>query len=173
VNGTTAVLMTTAERAADMRQRPVFVDAMAYGTGEQADWMFGRDFLYGGTIDCCRRLYAKSTIRPSDLDLLGLYDGFTHITLSWVEALGLCDFGGFADWVAGGKTIEPGGTMPLNTSGGQLAEGRLHGLGLLAEAVNQLRGTAGERQVPEARFAAVTNAHGPQCGAMLLRIDPA
>jgi acetyl-CoA acetyltransferase len=172
INGTTAVVMTTAEKAADMAQAPVFVDSMAYGTGEEADWMFGRDFLYGGTIDCCNRLYAMSSIRPDELDVLGLYDGFTHITISWIEALGLCGLGEFGDWVDGGRTIEPGGSLPLNTSGGQLAEGRLHGLGLLAETVNQLRGTAGERQVSDARFAAVTNAHGPQCGAMLLRTEP-
>lgn len=173
INGTTAVVMTTAEKAADMQHAPVFVDSMAYGTGGEADWTYGDDLLYGGTLDCCERLYAKSSIRPSDLKTLGLYDGFTHITISWVEALGLCGLGEFGDWVDGGKTINPGGPMPLNTSGGQLAEGRLHGLGLLAEVVNQMRGTAGERQIAEARFGAVTNAHGPQCGAMLLRLDPA
>jgi acetyl-CoA acetyltransferase len=171
VNGCCAAIITTRERARDLAQTPVIVDAMAYGTGVNADWTFGDDFMFGGTIDCGKALWAGSELRPDDLDVLGLYDGFTHIAMSWVEALGLCGIGEFGDWVEGGRTIEPGGRFPLNTSGGQLAEGRLHGLGLLTEVVLQLRGGAGERQVPDAKAGAVANAHGPQCGAMLLRTE--
>ncbi|MDP3892735.1 thiolase family protein [Nocardioides sp.] len=168
VTGACATIITTDERAADLAQRPVYVDAIAHGTGSRPDWTFTDDFLYGGTRSCSERLWAKSAVAPADVDVAELYDGFTHITISWVEALGLCGIGEFADWVDAGKRIGPGGAMPLNTNGGQLGEGRLHGLSFLNEAVVQLRGTAGGRQVPHAEVAVVANAHGPQCGAMTL-----
>ena len=171
VTGACAAIIVTAERARDLAGTPVTVDSLAFGTGSRPDWTFSDDFVFGGTIGCARRLWAKSTVTPEDVDVAELYDGFTHITISWIEALGLCGIGEFGDWVDGGKRIGPGGSLPLNTSGGQLAAGRLHGLSFLTEAVQQLRGDCGERQVPGARVAVVANAHGPQCGAMVLTRD--
>ena len=168
VNGAVAAILTTAERAADLAQPLVLVDTLAYGTGANPDWLYAEDFLFGGTRDCARRLWSTASVSPEDVDVAELYDGFTHITISWLEALGFCGIGEFGDWVDEGRRIGPGGGLPLNTHGGQLAEGRLHGLGFLTEAVLQLRGQCGDRQVPDARVAAVTNAHGPQCGAMVL-----
>lgn len=169
VNGACAVVVTTPERAADLRTRPVLVDNLAYGTGGRPDWMFQDDLVFGATRDCARRLWARSELRPADIDVAQLYDGFTHITLSWIEALGFCGIGEYSDWVDGGATIGPGGSLPLNTGGGHLGEGRLHGLTLLAEAVLQLRGGLGDRQVRDARTAVVTNSYGPQVGALTLR----
>jgi acetyl-CoA acetyltransferase len=171
INGSTAVVITSGERARDLRHRPVVVDAFAFGTGAAPDWVFADDFLYGGTIQCASRLWSRSSLRPADIDIAEVYDGFTHIAISWVEALGFCDRGEFGDWCESGERIGPGGVLPLNTSGGQLSEGRLHGLGLLAEAVGQLRGTVGERQVRAAASAVVTNGFGPQCLAMTLTTD--
>jgi acetyl-CoA acetyltransferase len=170
VNGSVAAILTTAERAADLAKRPVLVESMAYGTGEDPDWLFARDILFSGCKPAADRLWSRTSLTPAEVDVIELYDGFTHIAMSWVEALGFCDIGEFGDWVDGGKTIGPGGSLPLNTNGGQLAEGRLHGLAFLAEAVMQLRGECEARQVPDARVAVVANAHGPQAGCMLLRI---
>ncbi len=169
VSGVVAAVLTTAERAADLAQKPVLVDSLAYGTGSNPDWLYHDDFLFGGTIPCAERLWSLASVRPEDVDVAELYDGFTHITISWIEALGLCGIGEFHDWVDSGRRIGPGGDLPLNTHGGQLAEGRLHGLGFLTEAVLQLRGQCGARQVPDAKVAVVANAHGPQAGAMVLR----
>jgi acetyl-CoA acetyltransferase len=169
VNAACAAILTTAERASDLPQPTVLVDALAYGTGSRPDWLYADDFLFGGTIPCGRELWRRSSVTPADVDVAELYDGFTHITISWLEALGLCGVGEFHDWVDGGDRIGPGGSMPLNTYGGQLAAGRMHGLAFLNEAVLQLRGGCGERQVPGARVAVVSNAHGPQCGAMVVR----
>ena len=168
VNGAVATVITTAERAADLRHRPVLVDAMAYATGRGADWMFDTDFLYGGAGDCADRLWRRSSVTAADIDVAQVYDGFTPVTVAWIEALGVCGRGEFGDWVGDGSRLGPGGDFPLNTAGGQLAEGRLHGIGFLNEAVLQLRGQCGDRQVPDARVAVVTSGVYPQCGAMVL-----
>lgn len=169
VSGATAVMVTSAERARDMRRPPIVVDATAYATGPTPDWIQAEDFMFGATRRCAERLWSRASVTVQDVDLACLYDGFTHITISWLEALGFCGIGEAGGFIDGGKTIGPGGKLPLNTHGGQLAAGRLHGLGLLVEGVRQLRGDCGERQVPDARVAVVSNGHGPQCGALVLR----
>ena len=168
INGAAATVITTAERAADLQQPPALVDAMAYGTGRGADWMFDTDFLYGGTVDCANRVWRRSSVTVADVDVAQVYDGFTPVTISWIEALGVCGRGEFGDWVSDGSRLGPGGDFPLNTAGGQLAEGRLHGISFLNEAVLQLRGQCADRQVSGAQVAVVTSGVYPQCGAMVL-----
>jgi acetyl-CoA acetyltransferase len=168
VNGAVATVITTAERAADLRQPSVLVDAMTYATGRGADWMFDTDFLYGAAVDCANRLWQRSSLTLADVDVAQLYDGFTPVTVAWIEALGACGRGEFGDWVGDGSRLGPGGDFPLNTAGGQLAEGRLHGIGFLNEAVLQLRGQCADRQVPGAQVAVVTSGVYPQCAAMVL-----
>lgn len=168
VTGACAVVITTAERAADSPKVPVWIDATAMGTGWKPDWTYTDDFLFGGTQRCAETMWKRSTVTAADVDVAQLYDGFTHIALSWVEAMGLCGVGEFGDWVDNGTTIGPGGALPLNTQGGQLAEGRLHGLSFLAEGVAQLRGECGQRQVVGAEVAVVANAHGPHSASLVL-----
>jgi acetyl-CoA acetyltransferase len=148
----------------------VWIDAIAMGTGWKPDFTYTDEFLFGGTRRSAATMWKRSSVTPADVDVAELYDGFTHIAMAWVEAMGLCGIGEFGDWVDGGRTIGPGGALPLNTSGGQLAEGRLHGLGFLAEAVAQLRGECGPRQVPDAHVAVVANGFGPQTGSCVLTI---
>ena len=168
VNGAVATVITSAERARDLRQQAVHIDAMSYGTGAKVDWVFPEDFLYGGTIPCSDRLWRRSSFGPDDMDLAQVYDGFTTVTLQWIEALGFCGIGEFGDWIGDGSRIGPGGDLPMNTAGGQLAEGRLHAISFLNEAVLQLRGQCGERQVPDARTAVVASGLYIQCGALVL-----
>jgi acetyl-CoA acetyltransferase len=170
VSGACAVIITTAERARDLPHRLVGVAAHAQATGA-GDWVFGDDFLYGGAPKCAERLWARSGLGPGDVELAQLYDGFTYMTLTWIEALGFCKFGEAGAWLDEGRTIGPGGRLPLNTTGGQLAEGRLHGLSFLAEAVLQLRGAAALRQAGNPRSAVVAVSSGPQCGGMILLRD--
>jgi acetyl-CoA acetyltransferase len=171
VSGASAVILTTSERARDLRNTPVEIEALSYGTGLSPDWTFADDFLFGGTRTCAKRLWERSALKPTDIDVAEVYDGFTHIAISWIEALGFCELGEFGSWVDSGRTIGPGGQLPMNTCGGQLSEGRLHGLGLFVEAIRQLRGDAGDRQVPAAKAAVVGAAFGPQCAAMTLVRD--
>jgi acetyl-CoA acetyltransferase len=150
----------------------VLIDAYSYGTGGNPDaaWAFGDDFLATSTQGCADRLWARSDFTADDIDVAQIYDGFTHITVSWIESLGFCGRGDFADWADNGTTIGPGGSLPMNTSGGHLAEGRVHGLQFLTEGVLQLRGQCGTRQVPGASTAVVTNAFGSQTGAMVIHV---
>lgn len=110
----------------------------------------------------------RSSVTLADVDVAQLYDGFIPVTVSWIEALGSCGRGEFGDWVGDGSRIGPGGDFPINTAGGQLAEGRLHGISFLNEAVLQLRGQGEDRQVPGAEVAVVTSGLYMQCGAMVL-----
>ena len=135
------------------------------------DWLFSDSLLYGGAIPCAERLWEKSSFRAEDIDVAEVYDGFTAVTIHWIEALGFCGIGEFGEWIGDGNRIGPGGDLPMNTAGGQLAEGRLHGVSFLNEAVVQLRGQGGARQVPDARVALVASGLYQQCGAMVLTTE--
>lgn len=114
-------------------------------------------------------MWARTDLGPGDVDVAELYDGFTIEAVWWLEALGFCKTGEAGAFVEGGTRIAIGGELPLNTWGGQLSGGRLHaGFGHTAEAVRQLRGEAGDRQVAGAEVAAVTNTGGIEAGAALL-----
>jgi acetyl-CoA acetyltransferase len=114
-------------------------------------------------------MWTRTSLTPADVELAELYDGFSFLTLLWLEALGLCPTGGSGAFVEGGHRIARDGPLPLNTHGGQLSAGRLHGYGFLHEACVQLRGEAGERQVASRpKVAAVAAGGGNTCGCMLV-----
>jgi acetyl-CoA acetyltransferase len=168
VSGCTAIVITSANRARQMRSDPVYVDSWAYGSGAP-DAPEREQVQYGGMVSCSQRLWERSSFSPESIDVAELYDGYTFITLSWIEALGFCPYGEFPSWVDNGRTIGPGGTLPMNTHGGMVAEGRLHGLSFVTEAVLQLRGECGVRQVPQAQTAIVAAAYNTIAGALVLR----
>ena len=170
VTGACAVVITTAERAADAPKPPVWIDAVAMGTGWKPDLTYTDDFLFGGTQQCAATMWKRSSVTAADVDVAELYDGFTHIAMSWVEAMGLCGVGEFGDWVDGGRTIGPGGTLPLNTRADSLPRDGCTAWAFLAEAAAQLRGECGQRQVPDAQVAVVANGFGPQTGSCVLTV---
>jgi acetyl-CoA acetyltransferase len=125
--------------------------------------------------DAGAMVWERTELTPADVDIAELYDGFSFLAMTWLEALGFCGKGESGPFVEGGHRIALDGELPLNTHGGQLSAGRLHGFGFIHEAVLQLRGEAGERQVggPAApgrlpEVAAVANGGGPIAGAMIL-----
>jgi acetyl-CoA acetyltransferase len=109
-------------------------------------------------------------MRPSDVDLVELYDGFSILAVMWLEALGFCGHGEGGSFIEGGGRIARDGELPLNTHGGQLSAGRLHGYGFLHEACTQLWGEGGPRQVatPNPQIAVAAAGGGNTAGALLL-----
>ena len=170
IDGSIALVVSHADYAADCPGRPVAVEAIggAYGSG---GWFHRDDFPKMASCEAASEMWSRTDLRPSDVDVAELYDGFTFNCLSWIEALGFCGIGEAKDFLDGGKAIARDGVIPLNTHGGQLSHGRTHGMGLIHEAVTQLRGEAGERQVKDARVAVVSSGGLTPSGAILLRTD--
>jgi acetyl-CoA acetyltransferase len=166
-DGATAIVVSAAETAADLRA-PVAVEAMAGVVDGRPSWEQWEDMNTVGHATAAA-MWNRTDLRPGDVDAAQLYDGFTIEAVWWLEAMGFCKPGEAGAFVEGGTRIGLGGELPLNTWGGQLSGGRLHaGFGHTAEAVRQLRGEAGARQVAGAEVVAVTNVGGFEAGAALL-----
>ncbi|MGV0848913.1 thiolase C-terminal domain-containing protein [Mycolicibacterium phlei] len=170
-DGAVAVVVSAVEAAKDMPRKPVYFEAVGTQIVERTDWDQGTLTHEPQVLGQAAHLWTRTSLRAKDVDVAELYDGFTFNCLSWLEALGFCGIGEARDFLDGGKAIARDGVIPLNTHGGQLSHGRTHGMGLVHEAVTQLRGDAGERQVPDARVAVVSSGGLTPSGVLLLRTD--
>jgi acetyl-CoA acetyltransferase len=170
-DGAVAVIVSAVETVADRPMPPVLVEAVGTAVLERLSWDQDTLDYLPQSQGPSAHLWTRTDLRPSDVDIALLYDGFTFNALSWLEGLGFCGPGEATDYIAGGKTIALGGELPLNPHGGQLSAGRLHGYGFVREAMLQLRGLAHGRQVTGARVAVVTAGGGVPSGAMLLRTE--
>jgi acetyl-CoA acetyltransferase len=168
VDGSTAVIVSRADSAPDLRKAPVRIDAAGMRLAERFSWDQRRDLTTMAAWDAAEAMWARTVLRPADVDVVELYDGFSFIALCWLEALGFFGKGEAGDFLDGGTNISLGGPLPLNTHGGQLSAGRMHGYGFLHEACLQLWGEAGERQVPDAEVAVAAAGGGPLGGCLLL-----
>jgi acetyl-CoA acetyltransferase len=166
-----ALVVSDASVAADLPKPAIRVDAVGTQILERVSWDQDTVTHEPQVIGQCAHLWTRTSLRPADVDLALLYDGFTFNAITWLEGLGFCAFGEAADWLDGGRRIALAGELPVNPHGGQLSEGRTHGFGFLYEAMVQLRHDAGERQVPDARTAVVTSGGGTPSGVLLLRRD--
>jgi acetyl-CoA acetyltransferase len=115
-----------------------------------------------------KHLWSRTELTLADVDVANLYDGFSFITICWLEALGFCGPGEGGAYVEGRDRIKLGAKIPLNTGGGQLSGGRVHAHSLLYESCLQVRGECGERQVPGAEVALTSGGAGPLGGAFLV-----
>jgi acetyl-CoA acetyltransferase len=168
-DGAVAVVVSALETAPDLAKPPVLVEAVGTAILERLSW--DQDTLdhLPQSKGPSAHMWSRTSLRPSDVDVALLYDGFSFNAISWLEGLGFCGPGEATDFLAGGKTIALDGDLPLNPHGGQLSAGRLHGYGFVREAMLQLRGEAEGRQVPNAQVAAVSAGGGVPSGAWLLR----
>jgi acetyl-CoA acetyltransferase len=157
-DGSVVMLVTSAERAADSRQRPVYLRGMQglpsgrresrYGTlpgsGVNQDSVFSFEPNPAETL-----AYRMADVTPEDINGLYIYDHFSPGVLVALERFGFCKVGEAADWIHGGR-IALGGALPINTNGGHLSEAHVSGWNHMAEIVRQLRGECGERQIKDA-----------------------
>ncbi len=160
VDGADAFVLTTADRARRLDRPTVVIHAATVGLGGAYEDQIS-DLNHHGQQVVVDALKAKSDLWLDDVDVFLPYDGFTIITLAWFENVGYCPPGGAAkfladNWDADNDRILIDGRVPVNPHGGSLSEGATRGTGHFREAVVQLRGEAGERQVPGARTALVT-----------------
>jgi acetyl-CoA acetyltransferase len=168
VDGSTALVVSHRSAAADLRHTPVRIEAVGTASRRRPSWDQMRDLSAPTIFDACAHMWSRTDLKPADVDIAEVYDGFTILALLALEALGFCERGESGPFVEGGGRIALDGELPIGTDGGQLSAGRLHGYGYIHEACLQLRGAAGPRQVADAQVAAITNGAGPVAGAMLL-----
>jgi acetyl-CoA acetyltransferase/uncharacterized OB-fold protein len=166
-DGSTAVIVSSAETARDLPKPPVRIHAIGSSIRSRPVWDQWEDLTTMAARDAAAQMWARADLKPADVDTIQLYDGFSWLTLAWIEALGFCGRGEAGPFVEGGR-VRLGGELPLNTWGGQLSGGRLHGFGFLAEGIRQLRRECGERQVPDCEVAVVAAGGGPIAGCLLL-----
>ena len=176
-DGSTAFVVSHRDYAPDTPHPACHVNAVGTALRGRPSWDQFDDVTTMAARDAAASMWERTDLRPSDVDVAQLYDGFSILAMVWLEALGFCGRGESGAFVEDGTAIGRTGVLPLNTAGGQLSGGRLHGFGLIHEACVQLRGEGGARQVlrrgdalPE--VAAVSNGGGPIAGTLLLTRGP-
>ena len=172
-DGGAAVVLVAEDRVADLPHAPVWVLGAGEGTSHvsMSQWA---DFTVGPAATAGRLAFERAGVTPADIDVAQLYDAFTYMLLLTLEALGFCGKGEGGAFVESGA-LRLGGILPTNTDGGGLSACHpgQRGLFLIVEAVRQLRGESGPRQVPDARLACVSGTGGWFCsnGTMILGTD--
>ncbi len=173
VDGAIAFIVTTAEKAKRMKHSPVYITAGAQSMVKKDQF---KTSYYQPTISDLtateavgKKLFQRSGATHKDIDILQIEDEFAPLVPMQLEALGFCEKGKGIDFIEEGKRISLDGELPVNTSGGSIGEGNLHGMNHIADAVNQLRGTA-TSQIKDAEMILVaTGAFGPSSGLILRR----
>ena len=169
VDGAVAILVVGEDQAADAARAPVWLVGSA-GSQSGAGWLQWDDMTRMYSRHVAPRLWDRTGLGPADMDVALMYDCFTYTVMATMEDYGFCAKGEVGDFFAAGRATY-GGDVVVNPHGGLLSEGYLHGLNHHLEAVVQLRGDAGARQVAGARRALVTAGAGPYGGANVLSIE--
>lgn len=171
-DGAVAVIVTTAERAKNLKQQPAYILAAAQGMATDGEMMTS---LYRPMISLLpeawytgQELFRVAGVTPKDIDVVQFYDAFTPLVPMQLEEYGFCGVGEGAAFCEGGDRIRVGGELPINTSGGHLSEAYIHGMNLISEGVRQIRGTS-TAQVKDAELCLVTGGLGVPTSALILR----
>ena len=169
-DGSCAVVLTSGERARSLKQRPVYVMAASQGSGPRRGLGAMNDsaFASANFREVGRDLFQRAGVTPKDIDVAQLYENFTGNVIMSIEDHGFCGIGEGGPFVENGR-IEIGGELPINTSGGNLAEGYIHGFELVVEGVRQMRG-ASTCQVPGTEICLVAGGPGvAPCSDLIIR----
>lgn len=167
-DASTVIIVSAGDALDEVRSEPVRIAAMA-GSVDRYSW---DQVEWPASYDTGRDLWKHTDYTVKDIDTVQFYDGFAFLPITWLEGLGFCEKGEGGRFIEGGTRIALDGELPLNTFGGQLGAGRPHGFGFAHEAVTQLRGKGGERQIPgDPKVAVATSGGGPMAAALLLARD--
>jgi acetyl-CoA acetyltransferase len=170
-DGACALIVTSAERARDLRQRPAIIHAGALAAGShhiRLSTLLGRQRDEDSAARVARQLWATSGLAPGDIDAFFCYDFFTSFVIMALEDYGFCARGEGGPFVSGGALRVHGGRLPTNTNGGQLSEAFIHGMNNNLEAVRQIRGTS-TAQVADCELVLAAGANTDPTGAVILR----
>jgi acetyl-CoA acetyltransferase len=170
-DGALAVVVTSAERAKDLPNKPVYIHSYAQGLPEQHQSMsnfFCDDPLKGPSYTAAKRLFANSDFKPKDISCAQFYDAFSPLVILSLEGYGFCERGEGAEFTDDGGLDFDGGRLPTNTSGGGLSEAYVHGFNHILEGVRQMRGSS-TSQVEDATSCLVTSGECVPTSALLLR----
>jgi acetyl-CoA acetyltransferase len=174
-DGACAVVVTSTERAADLRHRRALVTAaaqgMVRGDGNERQSRSASLWTSAGMTSIARQLYGEAGIAPEDVDVAQFYENFTGQVIMAIEDFGFCARGEGGPFVASGAVAWPKGRLPINTSGGNLAEAYIHGLSLVIEGVRQIRGTSTSQVEGAAHCLVVGGPSAPPSSALVLSRD--
>lgn len=164
----TVVIVSAGDALDEIKATPIRIAAAA-GSCERYSWDQAE---FASAYPTGRDLWKNTDYTAKDVDMVQLYDGFSFQPITWLEGLGFCDIGEGGRFIEGGHRIALDGELPMNTGGGQLGWGRLHGFGYAYESVVQLRGDGGARQVKgDPKLSVATSGGGPMAAALLLARD--
>jgi acetyl-CoA acetyltransferase len=169
-DGALAVVVTSAERARDLPQPPVYIHSFAQSIPRQHQVMtnyHNDDPLLGPSWVCADLLWRNAACTPADVKVAQLYDAFSPLVPLSLEGYGFCARGEGGPFTDGGAIEGPDGRLPVNTSGGGMSEAYVHGFNLVLEGARQIRGTS-TCQVPDADVSLVTSGEGVPTSALLL-----
>jgi acetyl-CoA acetyltransferase len=174
IDGVGCFVLTTADRARDLPNKPVYVAGFAQSlpTGPDLHAQWTLDDIEQGGDDIGRRLWEHTGLRPEDIDLPQLYDGFSPFIYWWLEGLGYCKRGEAHELVASGGIEADNGGLPIYTGGGAIGNGRMHGVPQMLECYLQLSGRAGDRQRAQARTAIACQAPPQHGGVVAYSAEP-
>jgi acetyl-CoA acetyltransferase len=169
-DASTAIVLSRRDAARDGPNQPIRIEAI--GSALHQPWSWDQISLTEmACFDVGNMMWSRTDLKPSDVGSAQLYDGFSILTLIWLEGLGLCPKGEGGRFIEGGQRIARNGQLPINTNGGQLSGGRTHGLGYIHEACTQLWGRGGVRQTADHQVAVAASGGGPLGGSVLLVRD--
>lgn len=167
-DASTVLIVSAGDALGEVKTTPIRIAASA-GSVERYSWDQAE---WASAYPTGRDLWKNTDYTAKDVDTVQFYDGFAFQPITWLEGLGFCDVGEGGQFLEEGKRIALDGELPMNTGGGQLGWGRLHGFGFAYESVVQLRGEGGERQIAgDPKVAVATSGGGPMAAALLLAKD--
>ncbi|MFS0574299.1 lipid-transfer protein [Sporosarcina sp. 179-K 3D1 HS] len=171
-DGAVAIIVTTADRARHLKQKPAYISGVAQGMSTNGEVMTSYTREDIATLpeveEYGKKLFEMARITPKDINVAQFYDAFSPLVPLQLEALGFVGRGEGVDYIEGGHRIRRDGELPINTSGGLMSEGYIHGMNLIAEGVRQVRGTS-TTQIDDVEYSLVTGGLGVPSSGLILR----